>query len=94
MQQPQLCHGPATPELNEQQAPTTVRRGRTVPWHFQREAAAALVAGLPGVVATKGGSCVELTDTASSVAQSQGVSRAAWAIPGVATVGNGVRVSH
>ena len=65
-----------------------------MPWHFQREAAAALVTGLPGVVAAKGGSCVELTGTVSSVAQSQRASRAAWAIPGVATVRNRIRVVH
>ena len=94
MQLPQLSHGPVTQELNQQQAPTTARRGRTVPWHFQREAAAALVTGLPGVVAAKGGSCVELTGTVSSVAQSQRASRAAWAIPGVATVRNRIRVVH
>jgi len=94
MQKPQLSHGPATQVLNQQQAPTTVRRDRAVPWHFQREAAAALVTGLPGVVAAKGGSCVELTGTVSSVAQAQRASRAAWAIAGVATVRNGIRVVH
>jgi hypothetical protein len=94
MQKLQLSHGPATQVLNQQQAPTTVRRGRAVPWHLQREAAAALVTGLPGVVAAKGGSCIELTGTVSSVAQSRRASRAAWAIPGVATVRNRIRVLH
>jgi hypothetical protein len=94
MQKSQLGHGPATQELNQRQAPTTARRGRTVPWHLQREAAAALVTGLPGVVAAKGGSCIDLTGTVSSVAQSQRASRAAWAIPGVTTVRNRIRVLH
>ena len=94
MQKPQLGNGPATHGLNQQQAPTTVRRGRTVPWHLQREAAAALVTGLPGVVAAKGGSCIELTGRVSSVARAQRASRAAWAIPGVGTVRNRIRVLH
>jgi hypothetical protein len=94
MQPPQLGHGPPTPQLKQRQAPKPVRRGRTVPWHYQREAASALVTGLPGVVAAICGSSVELTGTVSSVAQSQRASRAAWAIPGVVRVRNGIRVVH
>ena len=70
------------------------RRGRTVPWHYQREAAAGLVTGLPGVVATIHGSSVELTGTVLSVGQSERAARAAWAMAGITTVRNGIHVLH
>jgi len=76
------------------QTPPSDRRGRTVPWHYQREAAAGLVTGLPGVVATIRGSSVELIGTAFSVGQVERASRAAWAMPGVATVRNEIHVFH